>query len=145
MIRYLEQNDKENWEKLYNGYADFYKVSMNTGILDTLWSWIHNDNHIVNGICYELEGKIVGIAHYRTMPRPIRGQYIGFLDDLFVEPDFRRKKIAQKLINHLKSLSKSNNWDGIRWITHYSNDNAKKLYDKIGNNTGFELYELKRN
>ena len=144
MIRYLEQNDKENWEKLYIGYANFYKTSMNTEILDTLWSWIHNDNHIVNGICYELEGKIVGIAHYRTMPRPIRGQYIGFLDDLFVEPDFRRKKIAQKLINHLKSLSKSNNWDGIRWITHSSNDNAKKLYDKIANNTGFELYELKR-
>ena len=144
MIRYLEQNDKENWEKLYNGYADFYKVPMNTLILDTLWNWIQDDNHIVNGICYELEGKIVGIAHYRTMPRPIRGQYIGFLDDLFVEPDFRRKKIAQKLINHLKSLSKSNNWDGIRWITHSSNDNAKKLYDKIANNTGFELYELKR-
>ena len=145
MIRYLEQNDKENWEKLYIGYANFYKTSMNTEILDTLWSWIHNDNHIVNGRCYELEGKIVGIAHYRTMPRPIRGQYIGFLDDLFVEPDFRRKKIAQKLINHIKSLSKSNNWDGIRWITHSSNDNAKKSYDKIANNTGFELYELKGN
>ena len=94
MIRYLEQNDKENWEKLYIGYANFYKTSMNREILDTLWSWIHNDNHIVNGICYELEGKIVGIAHYRTMPRPINGQYIGFLDDLFVEPNFRRKKIA---------------------------------------------------
>ena len=145
MIRFLEQKDKEKWAKLYNGYADFYKVPMNSGILDTLWDWIHDDNHIINGICYELEGKIVGIAHYRTMPKPIKGQYIGFLDDLFVEPDFRRKKIAQKLINHLKSLSKDNNWDGIRWITHSSNDNAKKLYDKIANNTGFELYELKGN
>ena len=145
MIRFLEQKDKEKWAKLYNGYADFYKVPMNSGILDTLWDWIHDDNHIINGICYELEGKIVGIAHYKTMPRPIKGQYIGFLDDLFVEPDFRRKKIAQKLINHLKSLSKDNNWDGIRWITHSSNDNAKKLYDKIANNTGFELYELKGN
>ena len=145
MIRSLEQKDKRKWKKLYNAYADFYKVPMNSGILDTLWDWIHDDNHIINGICYELEGKIVGIAHYRTMPRPIKGQYIGFLDDLFVEPDFRRKQIAQKLINHLKSLSKDNNWDGIRWITHSSNDNAKKLYDKIANNTGFELYELKGN
>jgi ribosomal protein S18 acetylase RimI-like enzyme len=144
MIRYLEEYDRENWEKLYNGYADFYKVSMNTGILDTLWSWIRDNNHIVNGICYELEGKIVGIAHYRTMPRPIKGQYVGFLDDLFVEPEFRGQQIAQKLISHLKSLSKANNWDGIRWITHSSNENAKKLYDKIANNTGFELYELKR-
>ena len=143
MIRHLEQKDKENWAKLYNGYANFYKVPMDTGILDTIWSWIHDKNHIVNGICFELENKIFGIAHYRSMPRPIKGQYVGFLDDLFVEPDFRGQKIAQRLIIHLKSLSKVNNWNGIRWITHSSNENAKKLYDKIANNTGFELYELK--
>ena len=144
MIRFLEQKDKENWSKLYNDYADFYKVPMNKEILETLWGWIHDDSHIVNGIFYELEDRIVGIAHYRTMPRPIKGQYIGFLDDLFVEPNFRGQKIAQKLIYYLKALSKDNNWDGIRWITHFSNENAKKLYYKIANNTEFELYELKR-
>ena len=143
MIRKLERKDKENWAKLYNGYADFYKVSMNTGILDTLWSWIHDKDHVVNGICFELEGKIVGIAHYRTMPRPIKGQYIGFIDDLFVQPDFRGQKIAQKLISHLKSISKGNNWSGIRLIPHSSKENSKKLYNKIANNTGYELYELK--
>ncbi len=143
MIRKLQLKDKENWTKLYNGYADFYKVPMNSGILDTLWGWIHDDNHIVNGICFELDDKIVGIAHYRTMPRPITGEYVGFLDDLFVKPEFRRQKIAQKLISHLKSLSKANNWNGIRWITHSSNEKAKKLYDKIANNKSFELYELK--
>ena len=144
MIRKLEQKDKDNWAKLYNGYADFYKVPMNTEVLDTLWKWIFDEGHIVKGICYELKGRIVAIAHYRTMPRPIKGQYIGFLDDLFVEPDFRGQKIAQKLIYHLKSLSKANNWQGVRWISHSSNKNAKKLYEKISNNTGFELYELKR-
>ena len=143
MIRKLEQKDKENWTKLYNAYANFYKIQMNRGILDTLWIWIHDESHDVKGLCFELEGKIVGIAHYRTMPRPIKGQYIGFLDDLFVEPNFRGQKIAQRLIAHLKSLSKDNNWSGIRWITHSSNKTAKKLYDKIANNTGFELYELK--
>ncbi len=144
MIRKLEKKDRENWAKLYKGYAAFYKVPMNTDISNTLWDWINDENHVVKGICFELDSKIVGIAHYRTMPRPIKGKYIGFLDDLFVDPDFRRQKIAQKLINHLKSLSSANNWDGIRWITHSSNDMAKKLYSKIANNTGFELYELKR-
>ena len=144
MIRNLSKNDFEMWSNLYTAYADFYKVPMNKEILEKLWSWIHDDMHIVKGFCFEIDGKIVGIAHYRTMPRPIKGEYIGFLDDLFVEQDFRGQKIAQNLINHLKSLSKANNWDGIRWITHSSNENAKKLYDKIADNTGFELYELKR-
>ena len=143
MIRKLVQKDKENWAKLYIGYADFYKVPMNSGVLDTLWSWIQDEKHDVKAICFELESKIVGIAHYRTMPRPIKGQYIGFLDDLFVEPEFRGQKISQKMISYLKSISKANNWNGIRWITHSSNETAKILYDKIGQNTGFELYELK--
>ena len=144
MIRPLSKNDFNVWSNIYKSYAEFYKLPMNKETLETLWSWIHDDKHVVQGICFEIDKRIVGIAHYRTMPRPIKGQYIGFLDDLFVEPDFRGKKIAQKLITHLKSLSKANNWDGVRWITHSSNENAKKLYDKIANNTGFELYELKR-
>ena len=97
MIRKLERKDKENWIKLYCGYAKFYEVAMNQEILDTLWKWIHNETHDVNAICYEFEGKIVGIAHYRTMPRPIKGQYIGFLDDLFVESEFRGQKIVKSL------------------------------------------------
>ena len=143
MIRNLRQADFEVWSNLYRDYAKFYKVPMNTDILDTVWIWVHDKNHVVNGICYEFEGKIVGIAHYRAIPRPLKGQYMGFLDDLFVEPNYRGQKIAKKLIEHLKSLSKTNNWHGIRWITHSSNENAKKLYDKIANNTGFDLYELK--
>ena len=57
MIRKLEQKDKENWTRLYNGYADFYKVPMNTGVLDTVWGWIHDESHDVKGLCFDLEGK----------------------------------------------------------------------------------------
>ena len=143
MIRDLKKSDFDNWSYLYKKYADFYNAPMKAQVLDTVWNWIHDKNHLVKGICYELEGKIVAIAHYRTMPRPLRGEYVGFLDDLFVDPNHRGNKIAQKLIMHLKSISKNNNWHGIRWITHSSNESAKKLYDKIANNTGFDLYELK--
>ena len=143
MIRDFKPSDFENWSELYKGYANFYKVPMNDQILDSVWGWLHDKNHVVRGFCYELQEKIVGIAHYRSMPRPLKGQYIGFLDDLFVDPNYRNQKIGRKLIEYLKSLSKANNWQGVRWITHSSNEHAKKLYDKIANNTGFELYELK--
>ena len=89
MIRKLEQKDKENWAKLYNGYARFLQSP------NEYWGFRHSleggfmmKAMMLMVLCFELEGKIVGIAHYRTMPRPIKGQYIGFLDDLFVEPEF---------------------------------------------------------
>ena len=33
------------------------------------------------------------------MPSPLRGQDIGFLDDLFVDPKHRGQKIGEKLIS----------------------------------------------
>ena len=74
MIRSLDQKDKGKWKELYKVYTDFYKVPMNSWILDTQ---------------YLLQ---------RTMLRPIEAKYIVFFDVLFIEPDFRRKKIAQNLL-----------------------------------------------
>ena len=65
MIREIKLTDKEQWENLYEGYAKFYKVEMNKTILKTVWNWIHDKNHEVEGIVYEINNKIVGLAHYR--------------------------------------------------------------------------------
>ena len=143
MIREIKLTDKEQWENLYEGYAKFYKVEMNKTILKTVWNWIHDKNHEVEGIVYEINNKIVGLAHYRKMPRPLRGQEIGFLDDLYVDPDYRRKGIGEKFLNYLKELSKSRRWNLIRWLTHDDNIKAKSLYDRVAEKTNWDLYELK--
>ena len=143
MVREIKLSDKEEWEVLYRGYADFYKVEMKDEILKTVWSWLQDRNHDVKGIVYEHENKVVGLAHYRRMPRPLRGKYIGFLDDIYVEPKYRGKKIGEKLIHELKKISKKNNWDLVRWVTHNDNIRAKSLYDRIAKKTTWDLYELK--
>ena len=50
MVREIKLSDKEEWEVLYRGYADFYKVEMKDEILKTVWSWLHDRNHDVNMI-----------------------------------------------------------------------------------------------
>ena len=35
MIRPIKIEDKKDWEKLYRGYADFYKVEMNDEIFQS--------------------------------------------------------------------------------------------------------------
>jgi len=142
-IRGIELKDKKQWEKLYRGYADFYKVEMNDKILQTLWNWLHDKNHEVDGIVYEVDDKIVAFAHYRRMPSPLRGQNIGFLDDIFVEPEYRGKKIGEKLINRIKEISKSKGWNLVRWITRDDNIRAKSLYSRVSVKTNWDVYELK--
>ena len=100
LVREIQLKDKEQWQELYKGYANFYKVEMNIQILEKVWFWLNDKNHEVNGIVYEIDGNIVAFAHYRRMPRPLKGQDIGFLDDLFVEPIHRGKKIGEKLLKN---------------------------------------------
>ena len=142
MIRSLKIKDKEEWINLYKGYADFYQVNMNEDKLNTVWNWLHNSEHELNGLIYEVNNKIVAIAHYRRMPSPLRGKDIGFLDDLYVDPDFRGRKIAEKLINKLNEISKEKEWGLIRWITRNDNYKAKSLYDRIAKKSTWDVYEL---
>ena len=59
------------------------------------------------------------------MPSPLRGKDIGFLDDLFVDPEHRGKKIGEKILSELKNISKEFfKWGLIRWITR-NEDNYK--------------------
>ena len=144
MIRKINIKDKENWKRLYKGYADFYKSAINDIILDTVWSWLMDKNHEVKGIVYEIDGNLTALAHYRAMPRPLKGKYIGFLDDLYVDPAYRNQKIGQKLMKEIKVISKSEKWDLVRWITHQDNIKAKSMYDKISEKTIWEVYEMKQ-
>jgi len=74
-IREIQLKDKKKWEKLYKGYADFYKVEMNDKILQTVWNWLHDKNHEVDGLVYEIDGNIVGLAHYRNAKSIERTRY----------------------------------------------------------------------
>ena len=143
MIREIQLKDRERWEKLYRGYATFYKVEMNEKILQTVWKWLNDSNHELQGIGYEANDKLVGLAHYRKLLRPLKGKYIGYLDDIFVDPEYRGRKIGEKLLNKIKEISKANNWNLVRWQTDEDNLRAKKLYDKVAKKTKKNVYELK--
>ena len=142
MIRNIQIKDKDEWRKLYQGYANFYQVEISKITLDTVWNWLLDQNHELSGLVYEINNKLVAIAHYRRMPSPLRGKDIGFLDDLYVHPDFRRRKIGEEIINKLNHISQEKGWGLIRWITRNDNHNAKSLYDRVANKSTWDVYEL---
>ena len=142
MIRNIQIKDKDEWRELYQGYANFYQVEISKITLDTVWNWLLDQNHELSGLVYEINNKLVAIAHYRRMPSPLRGKDIGFLDDLYVHPDFRRRKIGEEIINKLNHISQEKGWGLIRWITRNDNQNAKSLYDRVAKKSTWDVYEI---
>ena len=142
-VESLVRTDKEDWSKLYHGYANFYKMPMNEDILDTVWSWIFDKENKFYAIgARSSQGNLVGFMHFREMPSPLRGSLIGFLDDLYVHPDYRGSGVVQSLFKELKSLAQKNYWPYVRWITASDNHRARAVYDKISGTIDFVTYQM---
>ena len=128
---------------LYKGYAEFYKMPMNDDILDKVWSWIFDKEIKFYAIGIKSsEGELIGFMHFREMPSPLRGSLVGFLDDLYIHPDFRGSGAVQLLFKELKLIAKENNWPYVRWITASDNHRARKVYDKLSGVIDFVTYQM---
>jgi len=135
--------DKAEWEALYYGYAQFYKVPMDQDILDTVWSWIFDqDNAFYALVAKDDSGSYLGLMHYRAMPSPLRGKMVGFLDDLFIKPECRGKGVVDALYEALNSCAADKGWPFIRWITAENNYRGRGVYDKLSDKTQWVTYQM---
>ena len=142
-VRGLNNADRENWLYLYKLYADFYEISLTRIGTETTWNWLMDSTHPCTGIIAEQDSKIIAFAHFREMPSPLRGENIGFLDDLYVLPSSRGGKVVKLLFKNLKQHSQDKKWQIVRWITRDDNYRAKKAYDKVATKTDWDTYEMK--
>lgn len=130
------------WRRLYEGYATFYRRELTPAIAGNVWAWLQDPAHELEGVL-ALDGeRPVGLAHFRRMPSPLRGADIGFLDDLFVDPACRGRKVGEALIGHVAAVARERGWGVVRWITADDNYRARTLYDRLAKKTSWNLYEL---
>ncbi len=143
-IRPVEQNDRAQWNVLYQGYAEFYKVTQTQDMRDTVWSWLFDDAHETEGlVAVDDKGLLIGLTHFRPFARPLSATTGGFLDDLFVTPASRGSGAARLLIEAVAQIGKQRGWSVIRWITAEDNYRARSLYDKVADKTKWATYDIK--
>ena len=142
-VNHLTETDKQDWQKLYRGYAEFYNMPMEQNTLDNVWSWIHNNEKEFYGlIARNNKNQAVGLMHFRAMPSPLRGSEVGFLDDLFITPEARGTDVIDLLYKELNDFGSRQGWSFIRWITAENNYRARNVYDKISQKTAWVTYQL---
>ncbi len=134
--------DKTGWRRLFDGYAAFYRVPMTDRAAGTTWAWIRDPAHEVDGAVARDGDALVGLAHFRRMPSPLRGADLGFLDDLYVDPAARGRGVGAALIAHVAAEARQRGWVRLRWITAADNHRARALYDRVGVKTSWTLYKL---
>lgn len=138
-----QPGDQEAWRELYEGYQRFYKMPENPQVADTVWQWIHDSAHVTECLlARDPSGRVVGLAHYRDVPRPLSGATAGFLDDLFVAPNVRGEGIAEALIAAVSSIGRERGWAWLRWFTAEDNYRARAFYDRVAYLSQWKTYQL---
>ena len=136
--------DRAGWRRMYDGYATFYKREMTDAIADRVWAWITADEPhgpCEGRIARTPEGRVIGLAHFRDMASPLRGSIVGFLDDLFVDPTWRGKKVGRALLDDVAAIGRARNWPFYRWLTADDKYRARALYDQAAKRTMWITYQ----
>ena len=139
--------DYPEWRRLYQGYAEFYRVPMDDAIARRLWGWLHDPGHVVEAFLAREGGggggrRPVGLAHFRAMPRPLAANTLCFLDDLFVDPGARGRGVGRALLEAVRAEARRRGWAKVRWITAEDNATARALYDRCAAKTRWVTYEM---
>jgi GNAT superfamily N-acetyltransferase len=134
---------RDGWGRLYAGYAAFYGVAQTEAMRDTVWGWIHDPAQEVEAlIAVAPDGEPIGLAHHRPFARPLRASRGIFLDDLFVDPAWRGRGVADALLAALAVLARERGCDVVRWITAEDNARARGAYDRVARATRWVTYDM---
>jgi ribosomal protein S18 acetylase RimI-like enzyme len=143
-IRPVRPSDRAGWDALYQGYAEFYRVTQTPEMRVRVWGWLHDPAQATEGLVAEAgDGRLIGLAHFRPFARPLSATTGGFLDDLFVAPEARGSGAAEALLAELKAIAGQRGWSVVRWITAEDNARARALYDRVATQTQWVTYDLK--
>ena len=142
-IRPVQQNEKEIWDQLFQGYVEFYKLTTTQEQRDKVWSWIFDDDE--NFWCAVAEndqGQVIGFTQYQLMHRSLGGTMTCYLSDLFTTPEARGSGAGRALIDHVIEFARSRGCPGVQWLTQDFNYTARKLYDTYSMKSDFILYRV---
>ena len=143
IVRAVAAWDLAAWEQLYADYAAFYGAAQTEAMRATVWAWLMDAAHGTEGLVAEVDGEVVGLAHYRAFARPLSASVGGFLDDLFVGPEARGTGAAEALVQGVADVGRARGWTLIRWITAEDNYRARGLYDRVAEKAKWATYDIK--
>jgi GNAT superfamily N-acetyltransferase len=139
-IRAVDEDERAAWEPLWQGYLRFYESSQAREATDVLWQRLHDPKEPMHVLGAYRDGKLIGITHY-IFHRSCwtTGDYC-YLQDLFVAPDVRGGGAGRALIEAVYDAAKKAGANRVHWLTREENAQARMLYDKVADRSGFIQY-----
>ena len=139
-IRPVSTADHAAWLPLWQGYLDFYQAEIAAEVSAITWQRFLEPAEPMHAALAWQDGRAVGLVHfiYHRSCWTV-GDYC-YLQDLFVADGLRGDGIGRLLIEHVYAQARAAGASRVHWLTQESNSNARQLYDRIADRSGFIQY-----
>jgi GNAT superfamily N-acetyltransferase len=139
-IRPIVRDDYPHWLPLWQGYQRFYQTVIPDDVTKTTWErFLSNTEPMHAAIAWDGE-QAVGMVHW-IYHRSCwtKGDYC-YLQDLFVDTAQRGAGVGRALIESVYAHAERAGASRVYWLTQEGNAQARQLYDRIANCSGFVQY-----
>ncbi|MBB4266861.1 GNAT family N-acetyltransferase [Roseospira visakhapatnamensis] len=148
LVRMAAAGDWPQWRALWRGYCEFYDVAVADDVTAETWRRCL-DTTLPALRCLVAEsrpvggdrGRVVGFATLLEHPGTWSIAPVGYLEDLFVHPEARRRGVAGALLHACAAFGRQAGWVKLYWRTGASNTAAQALYDRVGVRTDWVVYD----
>ena len=144
VIRSVAAADFAQWLPLWDGYNAFYGRSGPTAlpaeITRSTWLRFLEPGEPMHALVAEREGRLLGLTHYLFHRSTIHVELVSYLQDLYTAESARGQGIGRALIEEVATRSRAAGAARVYWLTHETNQTARRLYDTLATNSGFIVY-----
>ena len=143
-VRGIGKHDYDQWLSLFAGYNAFYgregATALPTEVIEMTWQRFFEPAEPVHALVAEHNGVLVGLAHYLFHRSTTQIQPTCYLQDLFTSEQARGAGVGRKLILAVYDRALASGSPRVYWQTHETNETAMRLYNQIGERSGFIVY-----
>lgn len=143
-IHTLTAADSADWEPLWQGYLRFYETVLADELTRLTFERLTSAGCPMHGfLARDKAGRAIGMVNWVTHPATWTRNDYCYLEDLFVLPDVRGSGAGRMLIEAVYAAAAELGCANVYWLTHETNTQARKLYDRISERSGFIHYRHK--
>ncbi len=131
-IRPAREDEIEDLMPLMRAYCEFYECDPpDEGVIEMLRTLITEPSQ--GAVFVARDGdRAVGVATLDWKWSSLKGARIGYLEDLFVDPDSRGSGTADALIEACAERCRELGMPALEWLTAPDNHRAQKVYNRTG-------------
>jgi GNAT superfamily N-acetyltransferase len=144
-IRPLAPSDEADWRRLWTAYLAFYETVLPEEIFRTTFARLTGGGaNDYAGLLAVIDGRPVGLAHYLFHRSCWTIGDVCYLQDLYADPAVRGTGVGRALIEAVYARAAEANAAEVYWMTQEFNATARRLYDRIADQTPFIIYQKTR-